>query len=332
MLHIDPEIFTTSPRNNSFFRAYGVNAVNGFTEYQRFSAEDAQMLEEQDFWVECSKSFWASSASPPGTLELGDTPMVLPITSAAPTGYPSNTQSCRDAPDVVEMSRNSSESSCTGERTLDVPFTPDSTGKHRKVVDQRCACSGYNHPFGNIHDRADHAKRICQIAWRCPEPECGKSYNRRDSFLRHQHTHKVDSYPCKICFREKKQKSFKRKDHLKEHVRKCHSGRGDNFIWSLRSPLNQSELDYSAFAVDVGMGTQKQQAVRTFVETLGYVLGDHDPKLDFGDLGDNITALSESDMKSVVGSMASVGATMAQTILSASTGLDHPSPERGPAL
>jgi hypothetical protein len=112
-------------------------------------------------------------------------------------------------------------------------------------------------------------------------------------------------------------------------VRKCHSGKGDNGIdiWSLRNSIHQNKLDRSDFAVDVGMGSLQQQAVKVLVETLSNVLGDHDPKLDFGEFGNKMTSLSDSDIKSVVGSMASVGATMAQTILSATTGLNNPAPE-----
>lgn len=331
--HIDRRIFAMSSHSESSFEACGLNAID-LSKEDKWSGPGNALLNDG----QCSLVGFLEDTtlerpvSPSKTLDLCDTPMSLSTVSVIPAGYLANTQSCHDTPDFVEMSRTSSESSWTWESGLDVPFMPASTTEHLTAVDQRCACPGHNHPFRNTHDRVDHAKRISQTAWKCLEPECGKSYSRRDSFLRHQHAHRVDSHPCKICSREKKQKSFKRKDHLKEHVRKCHSGRGDNDMWSLRGSLHQSGLDCSAFAVDVGMGSQKQQAVRAFVETLGYVLGDHVSKFDFGDLGEKMAALSESDMKSVVGSMASVGATMAQTILSATTGLDHPAPESGSVL
>jgi len=68
------------------------------------------------------------------------------------------------------------------------------------------------------------------------------------------------------------------------------------------------------------MGSQ-QQAVRVMVETMGAVLDDDDATREFGEKMD---ALSDSDRLSVVGSMASVGTTMAQTILSATAGCDRP--------
>jgi len=327
--HIDRKIFAMSPRSEPSFEACGLNAIDLSKEDKWFDPGNARLNDGQCSWVGFleDRTFSECPFPPPKTLDLCDTPMSMSPVSVASTGYLTDTQGCHEAPDFVEMSRTSSESSWTRGRGLDVPFTPDSTTRHRKALDQRCACPGYSHPFGITHDCAGDAKRISQTAWTCREPECGKSYSRRDSYLRHQHAHKVDSHPCKICSREKKQKSFKRKDHLKEHVRKCHSGKGDKDIWSYRSVVHRSEIECPDFAVDVGMGSQKQQAVRALVETLGYVLGDHDPRLDFADLGEKMAALSESDMKSVVGSMASVGATMAQGILSATTGLDHPAPD-----
>lgn len=331
--HIDRQIFTMSPRNLTS-EACGLNTIDLFREDQWLNPQNAQLIDEQ-----CSrvgfpedKTFWDVSKSPPGTIELCDTPISLSAIPAALEGSLTNSQSCHDAPNFVYMSRTSSESLETWERGLDTSFMPDSTNQYRKAVDQQYACSECDHQLDSIDGRASHAKRISKTAWTCSEPECGKSYSRRDTFLRHQNAHKVNSHPCKICLREKKQKSFKRKDHLKEHVRKCHSGKGEHDIWSFRNSVHQRSIDHSDSAVDVGMGSLQQQAVEILVDTLGNVLENHNPKLDFGDFRRKLNALSDSDMKSVVGSMASVGATMAQTILSATTGLDHSVPESGSAL
>ena len=331
--HIDREIFTMSPRNLTS-EACGLNTIDLFREDQWLNLRDAQLIDEQCSWVGFPeyKTFWEVSKSPPGTIELCDTPISLLAIPAALGGCPTNNQSCHDAPNFVYMSRTSSESSETWERGLNISSMPDSINQYRQAGDQRYACSECDHQLDSTDGRASHAKRISKTVWTCSEPECGKSYSRRDTFLRHQNAHKVDSHPCKICLREKKQKSFKRKDHLKEHVRKCHSGRGENDIWSFRNSVQRKESDHSDSAVDVGMGSLQQQAVEILVDTLGNVLENHDPKLDFGDFRRKLNALSDSDMKSVVGSMASVGATMAQTILSATCGLDHSVPERGSAL
>ena len=228
--NVDRETFALAPRNNQAFATCALNTIDLPGRDECFGTSNAQLIDEQRFSAGLldDKTFW-NLAFPPETLELCDTPMSLSPRSVAPTSYPINLQSFSDAPDLVEISRNSFESLETWERALDVSFAPDNTGGNRKAVDRRYACSECDRHSGSIHHRAGHAK---QTAWRCPEPGCGKSYGRRDTFLRHQNAHKVDSHPCKICSKEKKQKSFKRKDHLKEHVRKCHYGKGDGDVWS----------------------------------------------------------------------------------------------------
>jgi hypothetical protein len=88
---------------------------------------------------------------------------------------------------------------------------------------QRHICQECNMLFKNLQELDQHAKRTPHKAWRCAEPSCGKTYARRDTFLRHRATHKDKSHPCSICSVQNKQKVFKRKDHLKEHIRNCHS-------------------------------------------------------------------------------------------------------------
>jgi hypothetical protein len=84
-------------------------------------------------------------------------------------------------------------------------------------------CQECNKVFRNLQELDQHTKRVPHKAWRCAEPSCGKTYARRDTFLRHRATHKDKSHACSICSHHNKQKVFKRKDHLKEHIRNCHS-------------------------------------------------------------------------------------------------------------
>jgi hypothetical protein len=90
--------------------------------------------------------------------------------------------------------------------------------------DQRPACStpGCNQRFDNIQSLEYHTKNTLHKAWKCAEPNCRKMYARRDTFLRHRATHRDNSHACVLCRHENKQKVFKRKDHLKEHIRNCH--------------------------------------------------------------------------------------------------------------
>jgi hypothetical protein len=84
-------------------------------------------------------------------------------------------------------------------------------------------CQECNKLFKNLQELDQHTKRVPHKAWRCAEPSCGKTYARRDTFLRHRAAHKDKSHPCSICAFHNKQKFFKRRDHLKEHIRNCHS-------------------------------------------------------------------------------------------------------------
>jgi hypothetical protein len=85
------------------------------------------------------------------------------------------------------------------------------------------ACQECNKVFRNLQELDQHTKRVPHKAWKCAEPFCGRTYARRDTFLRHRATHKDKSHACYICSHHNKQKVFARKDHLKEHIRNCHS-------------------------------------------------------------------------------------------------------------
>lgn len=89
--------------------------------------------------------------------------------------------------------------------------------------EQRHVCQECNKLFRNLQELDQHTKRVPHKAWKCAEPMCGKTYARRDTFLRHRATHKDKSHSCPVCSRLNKQKVFARKDHLKEHIRNCHS-------------------------------------------------------------------------------------------------------------
>jgi hypothetical protein len=88
---------------------------------------------------------------------------------------------------------------------------------------QRPACPECRGTFDNLQSLDHHTKNTSHKAWKCPEPYCNKTYARRDTYLRHRATHKdKNSYTCIVCLGENKQKAFKRKDHLTEHIRNCH--------------------------------------------------------------------------------------------------------------
>jgi hypothetical protein len=99
---------------------------------------------------------------------------------------------------------------------------PDSDRRTDDEV-QRLICLECGLEFENLQGLDRHTKSSQHKAWRCQEAGCGKTYVRRDTYLRHRTKHTDSVHACNICARGKKNKVFKRKDHLKEHMRNCHS-------------------------------------------------------------------------------------------------------------
>jgi hypothetical protein len=201
----------------------------------------------------------------------------------------------------------------------DTDYTPEE-------LSQRLECSACSKTFSNLKALDKHTQSTSHKAWRCREPGCGKSYARRDTFLRHRSKHSDNGHSCLDCLREGKEKVFKRKDHLNEHTRSCHSKGNDGtrsvqvlcrawtpiLIRSIRTN-NDHANDLAAGAtcsrthsrptVDRETPiTPQQQAMKDLVKSLNTVLGDRHPNL-MGKL-DRMSALSGPDMESVAESMA----------------------------
>jgi hypothetical protein len=100
---------------------------------------------------------------------------------------------------------------------------PSIETEHSNEDEPRYLCQECNKLFKNLQELDQHTKRVPHKAWICAELFCGKAYVRRDTFLRHRATHKDKSHACPTCALHNKQKTFKRKDHLKEHMRNCHA-------------------------------------------------------------------------------------------------------------
>jgi hypothetical protein len=113
------------------------------------------------------------------------------------------------------------------QETKDEPGTSPSmlSDKDRRNDDevQRLICLECGLEFENLQGLDRHTKSSQHKAWRCQEAGCGKTYARRDTYLRHRIKHTDSVHVCSVCSRGHKNKVFKRKDHLKEHMRNCHS-------------------------------------------------------------------------------------------------------------
>lgn len=92
---------------------------------------------------------------------------------------------------------------------------------------QPISCSECTRAFENLSALNKHTQSTSHKAWRCAEAGCEKTYVRRDTFLRHRVAHRDDAlnHVCLVCLQINKRKVFRRRDHLRDHVRKCHSNR-----------------------------------------------------------------------------------------------------------
>lgn len=92
---------------------------------------------------------------------------------------------------------------------------------------QPVSCSECARAFENLSALNKHTQSTSHKAWRCAEAGCEKTYVRRDTFLRHRVAHRDDAlnHVCLVCLQINKRKVFRRRDHLRDHVRKCHSNR-----------------------------------------------------------------------------------------------------------
>jgi uncharacterized Zn-finger protein len=120
---------------------------------------------------------------------------------------------CAQPPHDLDVRQDVSKSQATD-------CTPDE-------VSQGLECSACSQRFNNLRALDKHTQSTSHKAWRCREAGCGKSYARRDTLLRHRSKHSDNGYSCLDCRRDGKVKVFKRKDHLNEHIRSCHSKSND---------------------------------------------------------------------------------------------------------
>ena len=90
---------------------------------------------------------------------------------------------------------------------------------------RRLSCFECTRTFENLSALNKHTQSMSHKAWRCIEAGCEKTYARRDTFLRHRVAHRADAlnHVCLVCLQINKSKVFRRKDHLRDHMRKCHS-------------------------------------------------------------------------------------------------------------
>lgn len=212
------------------------------------------------------------------------------------------------------------------------PASTENEQKYHAGIKKR-KCSECDEVFRNLQDLERHTKASSHKSWRCEETGCGKMYSRRDTFVRHQAKHKENSFNCQFCRRSGRNKPFKRKDHLREHIRNCHSKGSDTPRFVQNQELKQAFLTSDSTSSDVQSFShlvddltaesqsayilwddsldnkfctlEQQNAMKTIVKSLGTVLGSRHQGL-IGNLEDKLTTLSGEKMESLAESMAGV--------------------------
>ncbi|KAK0362543.1 hypothetical protein LTR91_022236 [Friedmanniomyces endolithicus] len=104
----------------------------------------------------------------------------------------------------------------------DCSDSDDSTVVENKA---RFVCSECREGFPTYYTLESHARETAHRAYVCPEPGCNSRYYRRDVFVRHIKTHRESGlHFCNVCANSNHHKTFKRKDHLRQHIQQLHPG------------------------------------------------------------------------------------------------------------
>lgn len=96
------------------------------------------------------------------------------------------------------------------------------TATSRLNLDRKPVCKQCHRMFSTGYELEEHARMFNHRSYVCTEPGCDKSYCRRDVLLRHGATHKSSDFHCSFCLKANRKRSFKRKDHLAQHIRNRH--------------------------------------------------------------------------------------------------------------
>lgn len=82
-------------------------------------------------------------------------------------------------------------------------------------------CLQCNQHFRSATELARHARESQHAAFKC---KCGSTFQGIYDLKRHQNRHQpgTPAHPCLYCSRHRGERGFRRKDHLTQHIRRCH--------------------------------------------------------------------------------------------------------------
>ena len=152
----------------------------------------------------------------------------------------------------------------------------------------RHRCKACDSPFLTASSLEVHARDLCHKTFACSEPGCDKSYCRMDLYTRHKKDHKPsEMHHCAFCPRNRV-KSFKRKDHLTQHVRNCHRKMGSpGDTPHLDGPRRDSNTD-STYSCTSHNGDKDNSSVPRMVDDRMELISDTDSVLSALDTRDLI--------------------------------------------
>ncbi|KAF5876979.1 putative zinc finger x-linked protein [Botrytis fragariae] len=136
---------------------------------------------------------------------------------------------------------------------------------------KRLACHQCEDLFENTVRLDSHARRSGHSAYICRYPDCESTAGRISDLIRHQACHKKDAprHPCPHCRTYRGNNGFKRKDHLRQHIRNYHKIES-NYIGPLSSsPFlceNDNCQDYARYRI---------QNLRSLDDLIQHMLTEH---------------------------------------------------------
>ncbi|KAH7132201.1 hypothetical protein B0J11DRAFT_521071 [Dendryphion nanum] len=94
----------------------------------------------------------------------------------------------------------------------------------RKAHANVYTCNFCQKHFSSQYRLSYHVERSGHAAIHCHHDGCGRVFSRADTYQRHLRTHQKDAqrFPCTYCKKYRGENGFKRKDHLRQHVRNYH--------------------------------------------------------------------------------------------------------------
>ncbi|ESZ92402.1 hypothetical protein SBOR_7210 [Sclerotinia borealis F-4128] len=97
-------------------------------------------------------------------------------------------------------------------------------GNYSGYSDKIFACHQCGDGFMNTGQLDQHGRNSGHSAYLCHYPDCVTTTGRIDDLIRHQSCHKskVPRHPCLHCRTYRGNNGFKRKDHLRQHIRNYH--------------------------------------------------------------------------------------------------------------